>query len=215
MQKTWPLKTCHLSSAPSFGFFFYFPGGSEGKASVYSAGDLGPIPGSGRSPGERNGSPLQYSCLENPMDRGAWWATVHGVAKRQTRLSDSTTSLALNHSELKAPTVCPYEESIHSLLLPASLREGDQAGVHCPSGRSLPWAAPPQRDGTPEVHFSRPALPRFGTRGWFPGRRFFPGLGCRGWGWFGEDSTHDSYCALYFYYGISSTSDHQAFDPGV
>ena len=45
------------------------------------AGDLGSIPGSGRSPGEGNGNPLQYSCLENPMDRGAWWATVHGVAE--------------------------------------------------------------------------------------------------------------------------------------
>ena len=52
------------------------------------AGDLGLIPGLGRFPGERNGYPLQCSCLENSMDRGAWWATVHGVAKSQTRLSD-------------------------------------------------------------------------------------------------------------------------------
>ena len=49
-----------------------FPGGSDGKASVYNAGDLGSIPGSGRSPGEGNGNPLQYYCLENPMDRSAW-----------------------------------------------------------------------------------------------------------------------------------------------
>ena len=49
-----------------------FPGGSDGKASVYNAGDLGSIPGSGRFPGKRNGNPLQYSCLENPMDGGAW-----------------------------------------------------------------------------------------------------------------------------------------------
>ena len=49
-----------------------FPGGSEGKASAYNAGDLGSIPGSGRSPGEGNGNPLQYSCLKNPMDKGAW-----------------------------------------------------------------------------------------------------------------------------------------------
>ena len=49
-----------------------FPGGSDGKASVYNAGDLDSIPGLGRSPGERNGNPLQYYCLENPMDRGAW-----------------------------------------------------------------------------------------------------------------------------------------------
>ena len=52
--------------------------------------DVGSIPGSGRSPGEGNGNPLQYSCLENPMDREAWWAIVHGVAKSQTRLSDFT-----------------------------------------------------------------------------------------------------------------------------
>ena len=58
-----------------------FPGSSVGKESAYSAGDLGLIPESGRSPGEGNGKPLQYSCLENPMDRGAWRATVHGITR--------------------------------------------------------------------------------------------------------------------------------------
>ena len=67
-----------------------FPGGSEVKASARNAGDTGSIPGSGRSPGEGNGNTLQYSCLENPMDRGAWRATVHGVAKSRTQLSDFT-----------------------------------------------------------------------------------------------------------------------------
>ena len=67
-----------------------FPGGSEVKVSACNTGDLGLIPGSGRSLGEGNGNPFQYSCLDNPMDRGAWWATVHGVAKSQTRLSDFT-----------------------------------------------------------------------------------------------------------------------------
>ena len=67
-----------------------FPGGSEDKASACNAGDPSSIPGLGRSPGEGNGNPLQYSCLENPMDRGAWWATVHRVAKSWTRLSDFT-----------------------------------------------------------------------------------------------------------------------------
>ena len=66
------------------------PGGSDGKASVYNAGDLGSIPVLGRSAGEGNGNPLQYFCLENPMDRGAWQATVHGVAKSWTQLSDFT-----------------------------------------------------------------------------------------------------------------------------
>ena len=58
-----------------------FPGGSVGKESACNAGDPGLFPESGRSPGEENGNPLQYSCLENPMGRGAWWATVHGVAR--------------------------------------------------------------------------------------------------------------------------------------
>ena len=65
-----------------------FPGGSDGKESACNVGDLGSIPGLGRSPGEGNGYALQYSCLENPMDREAWWATVHGVAKNQTQLSN-------------------------------------------------------------------------------------------------------------------------------
>ena len=60
------------------------PGGSEVKASACNAGDLGSISGSGSSPGEGNGNPLQYSCLENPKDGGAWWATAHGVAKSRT-----------------------------------------------------------------------------------------------------------------------------------
>ena len=79
-----------------FSFIFYgvhggpagLPGGSDGKQSASNAGDLGSIPRSGRSPGEGNGSPLQCSCLENPMDRGAWRATVHGVTRSQTRLGD-------------------------------------------------------------------------------------------------------------------------------
>ena len=61
-----------------------FAGGSVVKNPPANAGDSGSIPrreGSGRSPGEGNGNPLQYSCLENPMDRGVWWATVHGIAK--------------------------------------------------------------------------------------------------------------------------------------
>ena len=67
-----------------------FPGGSEVKASACNAEDLGLIPESERSPGEGNGKPLQYSCLENPMDGGAWWATVHWVAKSQILLSNLT-----------------------------------------------------------------------------------------------------------------------------
>ena len=74
----------HMDLLRSLGF----PGGSESKASACNAGDPGSIPGSARSPGEVNGNPLQYSHLENPMDRGAWQATVHRVTKSQTRLSN-------------------------------------------------------------------------------------------------------------------------------
>ena len=58
-----------------------FPGGSDGKELACNEGDAGSVPGLGRSPGEGDGNPLQNPCLENPMDRGAWWATVHGVAE--------------------------------------------------------------------------------------------------------------------------------------
>ena len=66
----------------------YFLGNLDGKESACNVGDLGLIPGSGRTPGEGNGYPLQYSCLEDSMDRGAWPAAVHGVAESQTGLSD-------------------------------------------------------------------------------------------------------------------------------
>ena len=68
--------------------FLGFPCGSAGKESACSVGDLGSVPGLGRSPGVGNGNPLQYSCLEDSMDSGAWRATVHGVTKSRTRLSD-------------------------------------------------------------------------------------------------------------------------------
>ena len=65
-----------------------FPGGSVGKGAACNAGDLVLIPGSGRFSGKGNDYPLQYSCLENFMDKGAWQATVHGVSKRSTQLSN-------------------------------------------------------------------------------------------------------------------------------
>ena len=68
----------------------FFPGGSDGKASAFNAGDPGSIPGLRRSPGEGNGNPLQYSCLESSMHGGTWWTTVHGVAKSWTLLSNFT-----------------------------------------------------------------------------------------------------------------------------
>ena len=71
-----------------------FPGGSDGKESICDAGDPGSTPASGRSLGEGNGNPLQYSCLENPMNRGAWWAIVHEVAE-----SDTTETLSMQITE--------------------------------------------------------------------------------------------------------------------
>ena len=67
----------------------------SGKESSCNAGDLGSIPGSGPSLGEGNRYPLQYFCLENPMDRGAWWATVHGVTKSHTQLSNKCVSISV------------------------------------------------------------------------------------------------------------------------
>ena len=89
----WSVHTIYEFICHSFFFlniyvlFKGFPGSSEDKASAYNAGDPGSIPGLGRSPGEGNGNPFQYSCLKNPMDRAAWRATVHRVAKSRTRLS--------------------------------------------------------------------------------------------------------------------------------
>ena len=71
------------------------------KASAYNAGDLGSVPGSGRSPGKGNGNPLQYSCLENPMDGGAWWTAIHGITKSRTWLSDFTFTFTLNVCSLR------------------------------------------------------------------------------------------------------------------
>ena len=84
-------KTFKFNQVPLVYFCFYFcdfPGGLDSKASAYNVGDPGSIPELGRYPGEGNGNPLQYSCLEIPMGGGAWYATPHGVTKSQTRLTD-------------------------------------------------------------------------------------------------------------------------------
>ena len=92
MEFTVWLCTSNLTSLGSTtcigGVYIHIPGGSDSKESACNAGDLGSIPGLGRSPGGGHGKPLQYSYLENPMDRGAWPAKVHGIAKNQTRLSN-------------------------------------------------------------------------------------------------------------------------------
>ena len=86
---SWAIKKAECQRIDAFELFFFkllqgFPGGSDSKESARNGGNLGSFPGSGRSLGEGNGNPLQYSCLENPMDRGAWWASVPEVTKSQT-----------------------------------------------------------------------------------------------------------------------------------
>ena len=76
-------------------YYFSFPGGASGKEPTGDIRVVDSIPGLGRSPGEGNGSPLQYSCLKDPMGRGAWQATVHGVTKSQTRLKKLSTKYKL------------------------------------------------------------------------------------------------------------------------
>ena len=107
------------------------PGGSEVKAAARNAGDPGSIPGSGRSPGEGNGRPLQYSCLENPMDGGAWQAAVHGVAKSRTRLSDFKT----RQKEL------PWGFPPGSEVKASACNSGDLGSVpgFDPRVRKIPW----------------------------------------------------------------------------
>ena len=87
----WSLMNCFCWIAEGF------PGSSDGKESAYNVGDPGSVPGLGRFPGEGIGNPLQYSCLENPMDRGTWWTAVHGVPKSWTQPSEHNQDL--RHSE--------------------------------------------------------------------------------------------------------------------
>ena len=93
-----PWKDCHLIDNTYERTCF--PSGLDGKESTCNAGDSDSIPGSGRSPGEGNGNPLQYSCLENPMDREAWWATVHAVAKSQKWLKWLTFSFSFRKGHI-------------------------------------------------------------------------------------------------------------------
>ena len=86
-----------------------FLGGSDGEESACNVGDLGSIPGLGRSPREGKGYPLQYSCLGNPMDRGAWWATVHGAANTRDiteRLTHRTASVSGSMDTKELPSCC-------------------------------------------------------------------------------------------------------------
>ena len=94
-----------------------FPGGASGKEPIGQCRRPS-VPGSGRSPGEGNGNPLQYSCLENPMDRGAWWTTVHRAAKSQTRLKGLSTHPEKPFlGEGKSPSLLPYRNLLLLILV--------------------------------------------------------------------------------------------------
>ena len=109
-----------------------FPDGSDGKEPACSAGDPGSIPGSGRSPGEGNGNPLQYSCLENSIDRGGWWAAVLGVAKSRTWLVVFNNGVCV-FGYLTA--VCPHWIEVFrhcfSFCIVTSFKHLSQCLTHC------------------------------------------------------------------------------------
>ena len=111
-------------------------GGSNGKVSACSAEDPGSIPGLGRSPGEGNGNALQYSCLENSMDREAWWATVHGVAKSWTQLSDFTFTFFQNHV-YSINQLCKHGDQL--LALSHHRQEKGMSLVSVMAGTCLCW----------------------------------------------------------------------------
>ena len=126
---SWVGKIPWRSDRLSTSVFLVFPGGSDSKESACNAGDLGLIPGWGRSPGDGNGYPLQYACWENFMDRGAWQATVHGVTKNQTWQSQR----AAPKSHFSAPRLVTTSNS-----LPCS----DSWFPHCSYSTKLmgwPW----------------------------------------------------------------------------
>ena len=114
----------------SFLFYSSRKGGSDSKESTPNVGDLGSIPGWGRSPGGGHGYPLQCSCQENPTDRGAWRATVHGVAKSQTRLSNEAHCCADNRVS------SPGSPASGETVLRASLSRGEHRHTHVGGGRT-------------------------------------------------------------------------------
>ena len=149
----WAAAAYCILVSPSYFAFWGFPGGSDGKESACNAGDPGLNPGSGISPGEGNGNPLQYSCLENLMDRGAWKVTVRGVSQSQIELKRLSTQASgiqiltqknalffLPISEyhqkqfcsyMKEPTVClpSLTSGLHDLFCPLVITQSTKALV--------------------------------------------------------------------------------------
>ena len=131
-----------------------FPDGSEGKASACNAGGLGWSPGWGRSPGEGNGNPLQYSCLENPMDGEAWWATVHAVSCKE-----SDTTKWLHFLSLSNMVLLLFEKETNDKRPELSLefRYLKMGGfLNLSKWISLPWRMPVSSPAVPFVAGSQP-----------------------------------------------------------
>ena len=187
--------TLSSKGTPSLGF----PGSSGGKESTCNSGDLGWIPGLGRSPGGGHGNPLQYSCLENPKHRGARRATVHGMAESEMPQHNAQHSVA-------TPSLLTEQAQIWRTILKTHPRD---AMFHC----RLSGSEGPLRAYTTSSHFqlSRPVVPNlFGTS--FAEDNFSMNQGARDA--FRMIQVHYIYCVLYFYcYYVSSTSDHQALGP--
>ena len=121
-----------------------FPDGSDSKESACNAGDLGSMPGSGRSPEEGNGSPLQYSCLENSRDRGNWQVIVHGVAKRQHNRMTNTFTGMLYH-EILSLNISYLWLLCGSVVKNLPANAGDMGSIPDP-GRSHRAATPVRHD---------------------------------------------------------------------
>ena len=112
-----------------------FPGGSDGKASACNVRDPDSIPGLGRSSGDGNGNPLQYPCLENSMDGGAWYATVRGIAKSQTQLSDFT--FRVPYTGGTSGDSCPFHVGISCSGYTDSLLPGQSPSCKALAGPHL------------------------------------------------------------------------------
>ena len=114
-----------------------FPGGSDGKASACNVGDPGSIPGSGRSSEDGNGNPLQYPCLENPMDGRALYATVHGVSKSQTQLSDFTHTVLTVQADIPSwrKKIMKWSRKLEKLCIRSRRRKHCRDAV----GRGRSW----------------------------------------------------------------------------
>ena len=132
-----------------------FPGGSDSKTSAFNAGGPGSIPGSGRSPGEGNGNPFQYSCLKNPMEGGTWWAAVHGVTKSQTWLSNFTFTFKSLIQDSSLGFLFTFGQ-LSCFFLHTCLVHGPSP--RCANNFLLRWVPPQRPMGASHNHYEDPSF---------------------------------------------------------